>query len=101
MKIYMCNTGIKEQVINEIIELAKHHKIEKIILFGSRARGDYHRASDIDLAVYGGNVVEFAVDVEEMTSTLLSYDVIDMKKEHKQNLIEAIEKEGVLLYEKI
>lgn len=97
----MCNTGIKEQVINEIIELAKHHKIEKIILFGSRARGDYHRASDIDLAVYGGNVVEFAVDVEEMTSTLLSYDVIDMKKEHKQNLIEAIEKEGVLLYEKI
>ena len=97
----MCNTGIKEQVINEIIELAKHHKIEKIILFGSRARGDYHRASDIDLAVYGGNVVEFAVDVEEMTSTLLSYDVIDMKKENKQNLIEAIEKEGVLLYEKI
>ena len=97
----MCNTGIKEQVINEIIELAKHHKIEKIILFGSRARGDYHRASDIDLAVYGGNVVEFAVDVEEMTSTLLSYDVIDMKKENKQNLIETIEKEGVLLYEKI
>ena len=75
----MCKNGIKEQVINEIIDLAKKYNVEKVILFGSRARGDYHRASDIDLAVYGENITGFALDVEDMTSTLLTFDVVDMK----------------------
>lgn len=97
----MCKNGIKEQVINEIIDLAKKHNIEKVILFGSRARGDYHRASDIDLAVYGENITEFALDVEDMTSTLLTFDVVDMKKEIKKEFAESIRKEGQILYEKI
>lgn len=97
----MCKNGIKEQVINEIIDLAKKHNIEKVILFGSRARGDYHRASDIDLAVYGENITGFALDVEDMTSTLLTFDVVDMKKEIQKELAESIRKEGQILYEKI
>ena len=52
----MQETGIKLAVIQEICELAQKHQIEKVILFGSRARGDYKRASDIDLAVKGGNI---------------------------------------------
>ena len=97
----MWKNGIKEQVINEIIDLAKKHNIEKVILFGSRARGDYHRASDIDLAVYGENITEFALDVEDVTSTLLTFDVVDMKKEIQKELAESIKKEGQILYEKI
>ena len=97
----MRGTGIKEQVIDEIIELAKKHSIEKVILFGSRARGDYHRASDIDLAVCGGNVIEFSLDVEELTSTLLTYDVVDLNKNLQAEFRESIEKEGKILYEKI
>ncbi len=97
----MCKNGIKEQVINEIIDLAKKHNIEKVILFGSRARGEYHRASDIDLAVYGENITEFALDVEDVTSTLLTFDVVDMKKEIQKELVESIRKEGQILYEKI
>lgn len=97
----MNGTGIREQVINEIIALAKKHSIEKVILFGSRARGDYHRASDIDLAVFGGNVTEFSLDVEELTSTLLTYDVVDMDKKLQAKFRESIEKEGKTLYEKI
>ena len=42
-------TGIKEQVIQEIIQLAKENQVEKVILFGSRARGDFKERSDIDL----------------------------------------------------
>ena len=72
-----------------------------MILFGSRARGDYHRASDIDLAVSGGNVIAFSLDVEEFTSTLLTYDVVDLNKNLQAGFREAIEKEGKLLYEKI
>ena len=97
----MNRTGISEKVINEIISLAKKNNVEKVILFGSRARGDYHRASDIDLAVLGGNVTEFSLDVEELTSTLLTYDVVDMNKKLQAKFRESIEKEGKTLYEKI
>lgn len=94
-------TGIKEQVLKEIIDLARKHDLKKVILFGSRARGDYHRASDIDLAVYGGNIIEFALDVEEFTSTLLTYDVVDMGKELQKGFRETIEAEGEVIYEKV
>lgn len=97
----MNGTGIDDQVIKEIILLAEKYGIVKVLLFGSRARGDYHRASDIDLAVYGGDVTGFALDVEEYTSTLLTYDVIDMGKTLQAELLESIKKEGKVLYEKI
>lgn len=42
----MEGTGIRETVIEEIRGLAKRHGVRKVILFGSRARGDYGRASD-------------------------------------------------------
>lgn len=93
------DTGIKDQVLKEIVQLAQKHDVKKVILFGSRARGDYHRASDIDLAVYGGNITEFALDVEEDTSTLLMYDVVDMGKKHQENFEKAIETEGKIIYE--
>ena len=48
-----------------------------------------------------GNVVDFSLDVEELTSTLLTYDVVDMNKNLQAKFREAIEKEGKLLYEKI
>ena len=47
----MQETGIGLTVIQEICALARKYDIDKVILFGSRARGDYRRASDIDLAV--------------------------------------------------
>ena len=97
----MSGTGISDQVIKEIISFAQMHSVEKVILFGSRARGDYHRASDIDLAVYGGDVMKFTLDMEERTSTLLTYDVIDLKRELQKEFRESIEREGMILYEKI
>ena len=47
-------TGIKQNVLQAIIKLAKDNDVRKLILFGSRARGDYKERSDIDLAFYGG-----------------------------------------------
>lgn len=35
------NTGIRECVLEEIRSLAQRYGIEKVILFGSRARGDF------------------------------------------------------------
>ena len=97
----MRDTGIKENVITEIVELAQKYDLQKVILFGSRARGDFQRASDIDLAVSGGNVAMFAVDVEEETSTLLQFDVINLDLDLQDKLLESIKKEGLVLYEKV
>lgn len=48
--------NIPERVEKEIIQLAKQYDIQKVILFGSRARGDNWERSDIDLAVSGGDI---------------------------------------------
>ena len=94
-------TGIKQTVLNEIIVLAKKNHVQKLILFGSRARGDFERTSDIDLAVEGGSIARFASDIEEDTSTLLEYDIIDLSKPMQEALLESIKKEGRIIYEKI
>ena len=72
-----------------------------MILFGSRARGDHKERSDIDLAVFGGKTAEFAVEVDEKTSTLLKYDIVDMGASLQKELLESIHREGKILYEKI
>src|SRR5699024_942331 len=73
----MEESGIKEQVLREIREIAEKYGVKKVILFGSRARGDFRRTSDIDLAVSGGDFARFALDVDEETSTLLMFDIVD------------------------
>ena len=95
------NTGIKIKVINEICNLAVENEIQKVILFGSRARGDYKERSDIDIAILGGNYTKFTLDIEERTSTLLKYDVVNMNGHVQQDLLNSIKKEGVTIYEKV
>lgn len=94
------HTGIQSHVISQIWQLAFRHGLRKVILFGSRGRGDYRRESDIDLAVSGGNVDLFRLDLEEETDTLLQYDVVDQDHHLQQGLRGAITKEGIVLYEK-
>ena len=38
---------------SQIAQLGARYGAQKIVLFGSRARGDNHPRSDIDLAIYG------------------------------------------------
>lgn len=97
----MQGTGIKKAVIEEICGLAQKYKLKRVILFGSRARGDYQRASDIDLAVCGGNVSLFALDVEEETFTPLKYDVVDLDGNVQDELRKSIQAEGIVLYEEV
>ena len=96
----MWDWGISEAVMREITEIAKRNQIQEILLFGSRARGDYNRTSDIDLAVTGGNISGFAVSIEEETSTLLEYDIVDLDKPVSEELLKSIRDEGKILYEK-
>lgn len=95
------DTGIRETVLNEISALAKQYDLKRVILFGSRARGDYHRTSDIDLAAEGGNYAGFALDVDETTSTLLKFDIVNLDGAVQPELRASIQKEGKVIYEKI
>lgn len=94
-------TGIKGEVLEQITEFARSNQIEKVVLFGSRARGDYKRTSDIDLATVGGKHSGFAADVDDLTSTLLRFDFVDLDGVVQDDLRRAIDEEGIVIYEKV
>lgn len=93
--------NLPDNVKDKIIELAKKYGIKKVILFGSRARGDNWERSDIDLAISGGDRVRFALDVDEIeiVSTLLMFDVVDLDEPCNEELLESIQRDGIVLYE--
>ena len=45
--------GLSEESYNKIKDIVNKYNKYQFKIFGSRARGDYKLASDIDIAVYG------------------------------------------------
>lgn len=94
-----CN--IPERVMRDIAVLSKEYGIRKVILFGSRARGTHTDRSDIDIAISGGNTAEFSVEIDEKVHTLLMFDVVDLDGHISAELQKEIERDGIVIYEKI
>lgn len=94
------NDILPGRILKEIIIFAKKHNVQKITLFGSRAVGTNTDRSDIDIAVYGGDFNAFYWDIKENTHSLLSFDVIDVDRGISDELIQEIEQNGVIIYEK-
>lgn len=92
--------NIPDRVFHDIKKFAVKHNIKKIILFGSRARGDHYERSDIDIAVSGGDFDGFYFDTMENAYTLLLFDIVDLDAEISGELEKEIEKDGVVIYEK-
>lgn len=93
--------GIKQNVIEEIKGYAKKYGLSKVIVFGSRARGDYREKSDIDLAVSGGDIIAFSLAVDEDTSTLLKFDIVNLDASVQEDLRQSIKREGIVIYEEV
>jgi predicted nucleotidyltransferase len=93
--------NLEKNVEDDIVKIAKRNNIGRVILFGSRARGNNSERSDIDLAVSGGDVLNFYYDAEEQARTLLMFDVVDLNREISEELRQEIDRDGVVLYEKI
>ena len=93
--------NLEKRVENDIIKIAKKKNIKKVILFGSRARGTNSERSDIDLAVSGGDSLNFYYDLEELAWTLLLFDVVDLDEKKSDELKAEIERDGIVLYEEI
>ena len=84
--------------------LAKDPPIDRIWLFGSRARGDAFERSDIDLAIEAPALPEEAwtrlhLDFPEQAPTLLLVDLVRLDAASR-DLREQIEAEGIMLYER-
>ena len=95
----------KVQAILDQIVLRLHsiQEVERVVLFGSRARGDAEERSDIDIAIDAPNASQRLwsdiLEVVEESNTLLSFDIIRYD-DASDNLRTAIETEGISLYER-
>lgn len=96
--------GLSEQTFQKIHSvLIQYPQVEKVVLYGSRARDDYRNGSDIDLALYGGEelthtvVSQIAVDLDDQ---LLPYtiDLSIFKNIRNPNMIKEIERVGKVFY---
>lgn len=91
-----------QNVYEQIREIAERYDAQKVVLFGSRARGTHAPKSDIDLAVYGCEKFEQLSDfLQENLWSLLKLDMIDMRKQVSEELKREIDRDGVILYEKV
>ena len=92
--------GLSESLVLDILHTAVacvHPK--RVILFGSRARGEHGERSDIDLAIEDGEMTDqLRVQLEERIRTLLKFDVVDVSHA-SEALKEEIRREGITLYE--
>lgn len=91
-----------EDLYKSIAELGKQYSAEKIVLFGSRARGDNREKSDVDIAVFkmpSNNHVPFAQAIENLP-TLLQFDIVFVSENTNALLLENIKKDGVTLMNK-
>ena len=95
-----------EKVYDSIRKIAKKYHINKIILFGSRARGDNSHKSDIDIAAYfeegyyEKECAAFKLEVTEDIPTLYSIDVVCIDSQTNERLCQNISEDGVVLYMK-
>ena len=77
--------------------------VEKIELYGSRARGDNFERSDIDLAIYCPKATDRQwydlLDIIDEADTLLHIDCIRLDNlDKKDNLYNHIKRDGVTLF---
>lgn len=101
----MMNTGLNNSNIEKIQSVLNgYQEIEKAILFGSRAKGNYKPASDIDLTLVGENLnLTIQQKIEnELDDLLLPYK-FDISIHHtitNNELLDHIKRVGKVLFQK-
>ena len=99
------DTLARRTLIAELAQrLARHETVERVWLFGSRARGDNFERSDIDLAIEAPRMdrhewLKIALDFGEEAPTLLLVDLVRLE-EAPAHLLREIRDEGILIYER-
>ncbi len=101
----MINTGLNDSDIERIQNvLSLYSEVEKVILYGSRAKGTYKPASDIDLTLVGTKLnLNIQQKIErELDDLMLPYK-LDISIYHhilNKDLIQHIERVGKCFFTK-
>lgn len=94
--------GLKDRYYEELKALYfLFPNIDEIIIFGSRARGDYRENSDIDIALKGNlTKIDIALIRDHLDESRIPYttDVVEYEKIIDIKFREEIDKEGRILY---
>jgi predicted nucleotidyltransferase len=97
--------GLPDKTVNLINDIFRNCPgIEKAIIYGSRARGDYRNGSDIDLSLIGDISDRERLNISESIYDLpIPYmcDLSILKNIKNENLVEHIERVGQVFYEKV
>ena len=51
--------GKMRDILSEIVRIGAENNVRKVVLFGSRARGDNHPGSDYDIAFISAGIDEY------------------------------------------
>ncbi|MFT6844396.1 MAG: putative nucleotidyltransferase [Flavobacteriales bacterium] len=97
--------GLKECDIDKIKSVfCEYPEIEKVILYGSRAKGNYRANSDIDLSIIGSVDLGKLIKIETKLDDLLLPYLMDLSifdKIKNNDLVEHINRAGIIFYKKI
>lgn len=92
-----------DKTIEQVKQLAHCYGVPKLVLFGSRARGDHHARSDYDFAVWGCTPqqrAQFSDAVENDLDSLYSVDLVFVSEHTDAALLQNIEKDGICLLDR-
>ncbi|MDQ2720385.1 MAG: nucleotidyltransferase domain-containing protein [Bacteroidota bacterium] len=97
--------GLKESIVEKINNLLSGFpEVESVIIYGSRAKGNYKPGSDIDLTLKGNNLnLKILNNISMKLDDLLLPYTFDLSIFHQidnKDLIEHINRIGNLFYEK-
>lgn len=97
--------GLKDEVVEAICKTFQAHpEIEKVILYGSRAKGNFKPASDIDLTFLAPSLDQTGLNKIswELDELLLpfTFDLSIYSQINNPDLLDHIERVGTLFYSK-
>lgn len=97
--------GLKRATLDKIIGvLAQHSEVASATIYGSRAKGNYRKGSDIDLTLTGANLTyRVLLRIEdEIDDLLLPYlfDISILSCIEDPDVVDHIRRVGIPLYER-
>jgi predicted nucleotidyltransferase len=98
--------GLKDKTIQQIQSvLALYPQVEKAVLYGSRAKGNYKNGSDIDMTLEGGKDLTLHIlyrIMDDIDDLLLPYtfDLSIYGHINDPDVLDHIERIGVTFYKK-
>jgi uncharacterized protein len=97
--------GLADNTINDVVVLiASCPNVEEVVLFGSRAKGNFKRGSDIDLAILGSEVTlatinDISTKIDELYLPY-TFDFIIHNHVDSDDLLAHIHRVGISLYKR-